>query len=125
MYGGPEGSNTNKKETTNKKNGQANKKLENVNEKKKTQIKLSTTQTKMQKANKKHGSKQEMRRALVLASHHGPVVRTLVSTNPGLNFNVGSFFIYIKSALLDNFVYFFSISNHQIVGKENSTELAF
>ena len=61
LYGGPEGSNTNKKETTNKKNGQANKKLENV--KKKTQIKK-------QKANKKHGSKQEMRRALVFASHH-------------------------------------------------------
>ena len=93
LYGGPEGSNTNKKETTNKK-------LENVNEKKKTQIKLSTTQTKMQKANKKHGSKQEMRRALVLASHHGPVVRTLVSANPGLNFNLGFFFyIYQKRSL--------------------------
>ena len=100
LYGGPEGSNTNKKETTNKKNGQANKKLENVNEEKKTQIKLSTTQTKMQKANKKHGSKQEMRRALVLASHRGPVVRTLVSANPGLNFNLGFvFYIYQKRSL--------------------------
>ena len=39
LYGGPEGSNTNKKETTNKKNGQANEKRENVNEKKKMQIK--------------------------------------------------------------------------------------
>ena len=36
LYGGPEGSNTNKKETTNKK-------LENVNEKKKTQIKKHNT----------------------------------------------------------------------------------
>ena len=43
LYGGPEGSNTNEKETTNKKNGQANKKLENVNEKKKTQIKKHNT----------------------------------------------------------------------------------
>ena len=36
LYGGPEGSNTNKKETTNKK-------LENVNEKKKMQIKKHNT----------------------------------------------------------------------------------
>ena len=43
LYGGPEGSNTNKKETTNKKNGQANEKRENVNVKKKTQIKKHNT----------------------------------------------------------------------------------
>ena len=55
----------------------------------------------------------------------GPVVRTRVIANPGLNFNPGFFFLTIKSILSDNFLYFFSISNHQIVGKENSTELAF
>ena len=27
-------------------------------------------------------------------------------------------FLFIKSTLLDNFLYFFSISNHQMVGKE-------
>ena len=56
----------------------------------------------------------------------GPVVRTPVSAKPELNFNPGFFFfLFIKSTLSDNFLYFFSISNHQIVGKENSTELAF
>ena len=56
----------------------------------------------------------------------GPVVRKPVSANPGLNFNLGFFFLFIKSTLSDNFLYFFlNISNHQFVGKENSTELAF
>ena len=55
----------------------------------------------------------------------GPVVRTLVSANPGLNFNPG-FFFFLSNALSRIIFYiFFSISNHQIVGKENSTELAF
>ena len=27
-------------------------------------------------------------------------------------------FLFIKGTLLDNFLYFFSISNHQMVGKE-------
>ena len=55
----------------------------------------------------------------------GPVVRTPVSADPGLNFNPGFFFFIPKALSPDNFLYSFSISNHQIVGKENSTELAF
>ena len=55
----------------------------------------------------------------------GPVVRTRVSANPGLNFNRGFFFFLSKALSRIIFSIFFSISNHQIVGKENSTELAF
>jgi len=55
----------------------------------------------------------------------GQVVRTRVSANLGLNFNPGFFFFLSKALSLDNFLYFFSISNHQIVGKGNSAELAF
>ena len=54
----------------------------------------------------------------------GPVVRTPVSTNPGLNFNLG--FIFLLSKALSRIIFsFFRISNHQIVGKENLTEFAF
>ena len=55
----------------------------------------------------------------------GPVVRTPVNTNPGLKFNPGFFFFLSKALSRIIFSIFFSISNHQIVGKENSTELAF
>ena len=49
----------------------------------------------------------------------------LVSANPGLNFN-SDFFSFLSKALSRIiFSIFFSLSNHQIVGKENSTELAF
>ena len=36
-----------------------------------------------------------------------PVVRTLVSTNPGLNFNPGFFFFLSKALSPDNFLYSF------------------
>ena len=55
----------------------------------------------------------------------GPVVRTPVSANPGLNFNP-EFFIFLSKAL--SWIIFsilFRVSNHQIVGKENKTEFAF
>ena len=55
----------------------------------------------------------------------GPVVRTRVSAYPGLNFNPGFFFFLPKALSWIIFSIFFSISNHQIVGTENSTELAF
>ena len=55
----------------------------------------------------------------------GPVVRTPLSANPGLNFNPGLFFFLSKALPRIIFSIFFSISNHQIAGKENSTELAF
>ena len=49
----------------------------------------------------------------------GPVVRTPVSANPGLNFNPG-FFIFLSKALSRIiFSILFRVSNHQIVGKEN------
>ena len=57
--------------------------------------------------------------------HKGPFVRTPVSANPGLNFKPGFFFFLSNALSRIIFSIFFSISNHQIVGKENSTELAF
>ena len=55
----------------------------------------------------------------------GPVVRTPVSANPGLNFNWG-FFIFLSKALFQIiFSVLFRVSNYQIVAKENSTEFAF
>ena len=49
----------------------------------------------------------------------GPVVRTLVSANPGLNFNP-RFLIFLSKALSRIiFSFLFRVSNHQIVGKEN------
>ena len=55
----------------------------------------------------------------------GPVVRTRVSTNPGLHFNPG-FFIFLSKALSRIiFSILFRVSKYQIVGKENLTEFAF
>ena len=49
----------------------------------------------------------------------GPVIRTPVSANPGLNFNPG-FPIFLSKALSGIiFSIPFRVSNHQIVGKEN------
>ena len=49
----------------------------------------------------------------------GPVVRTRVSANPGLNFNSG-FFIFLSKALSRIiFSFLFRVSNYKIVGKEN------
>ena len=54
-----------------------------------------------------------------------PVVRTSISGNPGIDFKTGLLFPFIKSTLSDNFLYFFGVSNHQIVGKENWAEFVF
>ena len=51
-----------------------------------------------------------------------PVVRTLVGTNPGLNFNLDvGFFFSFSSKALSRIIFhiLFGVSNHQIVGKEN------
>ena len=48
-----------------------------------------------------------------------PVVRTPVSANPGLNFNLGFFFFLSKAFSWIIFSIFFRVSNHHIVGKEN------
>ena len=56
---------------------------------------------------------------LVSAIHQGPVVRTPVNTNLGLNFNPGSFFLLSKALSGIIFSILFRVSNHQIVGKEN------
>ena len=56
----------------------------------------------------------------------GPVVRTPVSANPGLNFNLG--FVFFFSQVLSRIIFsiiLLRVSNHQIVGKENDTEFAF
>ena len=50
----------------------------------------------------------------------GPVVRTPVSTNPGLNF-----FLFIKALSRIIFSILFRVFNLQIVGKENLTEFTF
>ena len=49
----------------------------------------------------------------------GPVVRTPVSANPGLNFNPGFFFFSSKAHYRIIFFILFRVSSHQIVGKEN------
>ena len=49
----------------------------------------------------------------------GPVVRTPVSANPGLNFNPGFFFFLSKALSRIIFSVLFRVSSHQIVGKEN------
>ena len=55
----------------------------------------------------------------------GPVVRTPVSANPGLNFNQDFFFFSSKALFRIIFSIPFRASNHQIVGKENLTEFVF
>ena len=49
----------------------------------------------------------------------GPVVRTPVSSNPGLNIIEG--FFYVSSKALSKIIFYipFRALNHQIVGKEN------
>ena len=54
-----------------------------------------------------------------------PVVRTRVSTNPGLNFNPGFFTFLSKALSRIIFSILFRVSKYQIVGKENLTEFAF
>ena len=57
--------------------------------------------------------------------NQGPVIRTPVSANPGLNFNP-RFFFYVSKALSGiTFFILFRVSNHEIVRKENYTENAF
>ena len=55
----------------------------------------------------------------------GPVVRRLISANPGLNFNLGFFFFCSKAFSRIIFTILFRASNHQIVGKNSKTEFAF
>ena len=45
----------------------------------------------------------------------GPVVRTSVSANPGLNFNPGFFFFSLKALSQIIFYILFKVSNHQIL----------
>ena len=56
---------------------------------------------------------------LLKAIHLGPVVRTPVSTNPGLNFNPAFFFLLSKALFRIIFSILFRVSNHQIIGKKN------
>ena len=56
---------------------------------------------------------------LGLLNVQGPVVRTPVSANLGLNFNPGFFFLLSKALSGIIFSILFRVSNHQVVGKEN------
>ena len=55
----------------------------------------------------------------------GPVVRRLISTNPGLNFNPGFFFFCSKTFFQIIFSILFRASDSQIVDKKKKTEFAF
>ena len=55
----------------------------------------------------------------------GQVVRTPVTTNPGLNFNPAFFFLLSKALSRIIFSILFRVSNHQIVGKKSKTEFEF
>ena len=54
-----------------------------------------------------------------LNKQQGPVVRTPVSANLGLNINPGFFSLLSKALSRIIFSILFRVSNHQIVGKEN------
>ena len=57
----------------------------------------------------------------LVCSHYrqGPVVRTPVSANPGLNFNPGFVFFLSKALSRIIFSILFRVSNHQIESKKN------
>ena len=57
--------------------------------------------------------------------NQGPVVRTPVTTNPGLNFNPAFFFLLSKALSRVIFSILFRVSSHQIVGKKSKTEFEF
>ena len=57
--------------------------------------------------------------------HQGPVVRTPVSANPGLNFNPGFFFFLSKALFRIIFSILFWVSNHQIIAKRIKLNLLF
>ena len=55
----------------------------------------------------------------------GPVVRRLISANPGLRFNLGFFISFFKSLFQIIFFIIFGAFKHHIVGKRNYTECSF
>ena len=54
-----------------------------------------------------------------LLLYQGPVVRRPVSSNLGLNFNLGFFFFSSKALSWIIFSFLVRVSSHQIEGKEN------
>ena len=54
----------------------------------------------------------------------GPVARRSISTNQGLDFNLGFFFFLSNTFSCIIFSILFRVSNHQIANKKNSTEFA-
>ena len=67
----------------------------------------------------KQNLKENIQILLVDFTDQGPVVRTLLSANLGLNFNPGFFFLLSKALSQIIFSILFTVSNHQIVFKEN------
>ena len=53
----------------------------------------------------------------------GPVVRRLISANPGWNFNAGFFLFCLKAFSRIIFSLLFRASNHQLVDKKNKLNL--
>ena len=68
---------------------------------------------------KKNSSLPVGRHVVEPSSALGPVVRTPVSANPGLNINPHLFFFLSKAHYRIIFCILFRVSSHQIVGKEN------
>ena len=56
---------------------------------------------------------------IVQINIQGPVVRMQVTANPRINFDPGFFFFLSKALFRIIFYIIFSVSIHQIVGKEN------
>ena len=42
----------------------------------------------------------------------GPIIQRPISANPGLNFNPGLIFLFIKSIFSDNFLFFYRVTNY-------------
>ena len=55
----------------------------------------------------------------------GPILRRLISANPGLNVNLSFFFFCSKAFPRIIFAILFRLSNHQIVDEKNKTEFFF
>ena len=57
--------------------------------------------------------------SIVVRNDLGPVVRSPISVNPGLNFSPGFLFFCSKAFFLGTFLYLFTASNNEIVDETN------
>ena len=61
----------------------------------------------------------------VHASDQGPVVLSLISANPRLNYNPGFFIPMFKSLFGIFSCFFYGASNHRLIDKKNYAEFSF